>query len=178
LTTRPESTSRQGMTRFKTIGSQGRSTQAGLFPHSPFNPCVRFSRTRLTDDPLGAATRASGDRPEGTACGESSRQDRLALRARSRLRLATAHSLLRGSRAYGLRGALGAILLAAHSAGLCRPGLSDRILSAAMPLRLRSPQARSKRGSFAPGALFCAPIRTTTTPSDSRLPPAPFAFDL
>ena len=43
------------------IGSQGRSTRsAGLFPHSPFNPCVRFSRTRLTDDLLDMVTQPSG----------------------------------------------------------------------------------------------------------------------
>src|SRR6516165_11955603 len=39
------------------IGSQGRSIRsADLFPHPPFNPCVRFSRTRLTDDLLDMVT--------------------------------------------------------------------------------------------------------------------------
>jgi hypothetical protein len=30
------------------------------FPLPPFNPCVRFSRTRLSDDLLGVVTRLSG----------------------------------------------------------------------------------------------------------------------
>jgi hypothetical protein len=38
------------------IGSQGRSARVGLFPHPPFNPYVRFSRIRLTDDLLGMVT--------------------------------------------------------------------------------------------------------------------------
>ncbi|MEM6109336.1 LysR family transcriptional regulator, partial [Mycobacterium sp. 050272] len=33
----------------RSIGSQGRGgCRADPFPHPPFNPCVRFSRTRLT----------------------------------------------------------------------------------------------------------------------------------
>jgi len=43
------------------IGSQGRGVRsAGPFPHPPFNPCVRFSRTRLTDDLLDMVTLPSG----------------------------------------------------------------------------------------------------------------------
>ena len=39
------------------IGSQGRSARnASPFPHSPFNPCVRFSRTRLTDGLIDMVT--------------------------------------------------------------------------------------------------------------------------
>jgi len=39
------------------IGSQGRSVQqVDLFPHPPFNPCVRFSRTRLSDGRLDIIT--------------------------------------------------------------------------------------------------------------------------
>jgi len=40
----------------KTIGSQGRGARAGPFPHPPFNPYVRFSRIRLTDDLPGMVT--------------------------------------------------------------------------------------------------------------------------
>lgn len=40
------------------IGSQWRGVRnADPFPRSPFNPCVRLSRTRLTDDLRGVATR-------------------------------------------------------------------------------------------------------------------------
>ena len=42
------------------IGGQGRSAVSGLVPHPPFNPCVRFSRTRLTDDLLDMVTQPSG----------------------------------------------------------------------------------------------------------------------
>src|SRR5680860_726985 len=43
------------------IGSQGRRNRvAALFPHPPFYPCVRFSRTRLTDGPLDMVTQPSG----------------------------------------------------------------------------------------------------------------------
>ena len=42
------------------IGSQGRGAVAGPFPHPPFNPCVRFSRTRLTDGLLDMVTQPSG----------------------------------------------------------------------------------------------------------------------
>jgi hypothetical protein len=42
------------------IGSQGRGAATGPFPHPPFNPCVRFSRTRLTDGVLGMVTQLSG----------------------------------------------------------------------------------------------------------------------
>jgi hypothetical protein len=42
------------------ICSQGRRSSEALFPHSPFNPCVRFSRTRLTDGLLGMVTQPSG----------------------------------------------------------------------------------------------------------------------
>ncbi|BBX72996.1 hypothetical protein MSHI_09020 [Mycobacterium shinjukuense] len=43
------------------IGSQGRGVRkADPFPHPPFNPCVRFSRTRLTDDLLNMVTLPSG----------------------------------------------------------------------------------------------------------------------
>src|SRR3954462_9588278 len=43
------------------IGSQGRGVRsAGPFPHPPFNPCVRFSRTRLNDDLLDMVTQPSG----------------------------------------------------------------------------------------------------------------------
>src|SRR5690625_2692353 len=45
--------------RSSVIGSQGRSARVGLFPHPPFNPCVRFSRTRLTDDLLDMVTQPS-----------------------------------------------------------------------------------------------------------------------
>ncbi len=39
------------------IGSQGRGVGAAdPSPHSPFDPCVRFSRTRLTDGLLGMVT--------------------------------------------------------------------------------------------------------------------------
>src|SRR5687767_993702 len=40
----------------ETIGSQGRGARTGPFPHPPFNPYVRFSRIRLTDDLLGMVT--------------------------------------------------------------------------------------------------------------------------
>jgi hypothetical protein len=55
-----------GKTRFGLkwlIGSQGRGSLAGPFPHSPFNPCVRFSRTRLTDDLLDWITQFSDSAP-------------------------------------------------------------------------------------------------------------------
>jgi hypothetical protein len=43
------------------IGSQGRGVrEADPFPRPPFNPCVRFSRTRLTDDLLDMVTQPSG----------------------------------------------------------------------------------------------------------------------
>jgi hypothetical protein len=43
------------------IGSQGRGVRvADPFPRPPFNPCVRFSRTRLTDDLLDMVTQPSG----------------------------------------------------------------------------------------------------------------------
>src|ERR1700739_4924152 len=43
------------------IGSQGRGVcGADPFPHPPFNPCVRFSRTRLTDDLLDMVTQPLG----------------------------------------------------------------------------------------------------------------------
>jgi hypothetical protein len=43
------------------IGSQGRGVcVTDPFPHPPFNPCVRFSRTRLTDDRLDMVTLPSG----------------------------------------------------------------------------------------------------------------------
>src|ERR1700744_4437566 len=38
------------------IGSQGRGACEGPFPHPPFNPYVRFSRIRLTDDLLDMVT--------------------------------------------------------------------------------------------------------------------------
>ena len=38
------------------IGSQGRGAASGPFPHPPFNPYVRFSRIRLTDDLLDMVT--------------------------------------------------------------------------------------------------------------------------
>src|SRR5487761_1229319 len=39
------------------IGSQRRGAcEASPFPHSPFEPCVRFSRTRLTDGLLSMVT--------------------------------------------------------------------------------------------------------------------------
>jgi hypothetical protein len=38
------------------IGSQGRGAGEGPFPHPPFNPYVRFSRIRLTDDLLDMVT--------------------------------------------------------------------------------------------------------------------------
>jgi hypothetical protein len=38
------------------IGSQGRGAASGPSPHPPFNPYVRFSRIRLTDDLLGMVT--------------------------------------------------------------------------------------------------------------------------
>lgn len=41
------------------IGSQGRGAVAGPVPHPPFNPCVRFSRTRLNDDVLDMVTQPS-----------------------------------------------------------------------------------------------------------------------
>jgi hypothetical protein len=42
------------------IGGQGRSIRsADLAPHPPFNPCMRFSRTRLTDDLLDMVTQLS-----------------------------------------------------------------------------------------------------------------------
>ena len=44
----------------RSIGSQGRGAIAGPFPHPPFNPCVRFSRTRLTDGVLDMVTQPSG----------------------------------------------------------------------------------------------------------------------
>src|SRR5271156_3371536 len=47
-----------------------------------------------------------------------------------------------------------------------------------MPLRLPSPEARSKSGPFPPGALCCTPISGTTTPSDSRCPPRAFTIGL
>ena len=44
------------------IGSQGRRDRvAALIPHPPFNPCVRFSRTRLTDGLLCMVTLPSGN---------------------------------------------------------------------------------------------------------------------
>ena len=44
------------------IGSQGRRGRvAALFPHPPFNPCMRFSRTRLTDGLLCMVTLPSGN---------------------------------------------------------------------------------------------------------------------
>ena len=42
------------------IGSQGRGTLASPVPHPPFNPYVRFSRIRLTDDLLDMVTLPSG----------------------------------------------------------------------------------------------------------------------
>src|SRR6266511_4164359 len=39
------------------IGSQGRGALASPVPHPPFNPYVRFSRIRLTDDLLGMGLR-------------------------------------------------------------------------------------------------------------------------
>ena len=42
------------------IGGQGRSAVASLSPHPPFKPCVRFSRTRLTDDLLDMVMQPSG----------------------------------------------------------------------------------------------------------------------
>jgi poly(A) polymerase len=42
------------------IGSQGRGAGDGPFPHPPFNPYVRFSRIRLTDDLLDMVTLPSG----------------------------------------------------------------------------------------------------------------------
>lgn len=42
------------------IGSQGRRCRwAVRFPHPPFNPYVRFSRIRLTDDVLDMVTQPS-----------------------------------------------------------------------------------------------------------------------
>ncbi len=39
------------------IGRQWRGDcLASLFPHPPFKPCLRFSQTRLTDDPLSKVT--------------------------------------------------------------------------------------------------------------------------
>ena len=44
------------------IGSQGRGAcNAGPVPHPPFNPCVRFSRTRLTDGLRDMVTPPSGN---------------------------------------------------------------------------------------------------------------------
>ena len=43
------------------IGSQGRAARhPSTFPHPPFNPCVRFSRTRLSDGLLDMVTQPSG----------------------------------------------------------------------------------------------------------------------
>jgi hypothetical protein len=45
----------------RAIGSQGRrNREVVLFPHPPFNPYVRFSRIRLTDDLLCMVTLPSG----------------------------------------------------------------------------------------------------------------------
>jgi hypothetical protein len=41
------------------IGSQGRGAVAGPVPHPPFNPYVRFSRIRLTDDLIDMVTQLS-----------------------------------------------------------------------------------------------------------------------
>lgn len=38
------------------------ATEVALFPLSPFNPCVRFSRTRLTDGLLVGVTQSSDNR--------------------------------------------------------------------------------------------------------------------
>lgn len=43
----------------ESIGSQGRRSPEALFPHPPFNPCVRFSRTRLTCGVLDMVTQPS-----------------------------------------------------------------------------------------------------------------------
>src|SRR5207244_13509406 len=56
-------------------------------------------------------------------------------------------------------------------------GLMDRAVST-MPYHFPSALTRSKQGPFAPGALFCAPILTTTAPSDSRWAPPDFAIGL
>jgi hypothetical protein len=42
------------------IGSQGRGANEGPVPHPPFNPCMRFSRTRLSDGLLDMVTQLSG----------------------------------------------------------------------------------------------------------------------
>src|SRR6202022_5130943 len=53
----PKSTTKTGRGDADSIGSQGRGVRmADPFPHPPFNPCVRFSRTRLTDDLLDMVT--------------------------------------------------------------------------------------------------------------------------
>src|SRR2546426_10615528 len=54
-----------------TIGSQRRGArEASPFPHPPFKPCVRFSRTRLTDGPLGIVTHLlDSERSRATGAG-------------------------------------------------------------------------------------------------------------
>jgi uncharacterized membrane protein YgaE (UPF0421/DUF939 family) len=50
------------------IGSQGRGAACGPFPHPPFNPYVRFSRIRLTDDLLDMVTLPSDSGSCPRAC--------------------------------------------------------------------------------------------------------------
>src|SRR6266542_3442234 len=69
---------------------------AGPFPDSPFNPCVRFSRTRLTDDLPGTATQPTDTRYLRTARGESPHRNELARRSTRSGCLAASHSLHRG----------------------------------------------------------------------------------
>src|SRR4029078_8329610 len=60
------------------IGSQGRGVrEADPFPHPPFNPCVRFSRTRFTDDLLDMVTQPRGNEWCHEADGGRSRQQLL-----------------------------------------------------------------------------------------------------